>query len=586
MKRNAIWYKVGWGVLLIMLMMSCKKFVDPALIFEKEPENTKVKTRKVLIIAVDGLSGIALEKYTPQHIQKLLEHAKYTYAGLSDASSGDASTWATLLSGKSSAKHGVYGDSFEEDIDEDDPHGHNSSGQATGYITFFQRILEQGKRMRSFSATSWQELDDNALDYAETRIVKANDEEVKKTAIDTLKSTLTNTSFGVINFRGVNEAGKSGGFSLSNAAYKAAIDKIDGYIGEIKAAIEGRSTFENEDWLIVVTANHGGLGQGYGGASLEERKIPIILYNPNFVGQKMEAPALVNSMEIKTKDANMPTITAANTDIYDIKDDKEYTIMCKVKNNVKPTGGNHAVILGRVTHAYTGGNGWAFMIEGANTGKYRFYLADKNASNNQLQVVGSLAGEAGKWETLAVKLYKKDDGKRYAKFYVNGVAGEERDITTGRGSFQAPTANFFVGSGNVSSVGTFNGMVNNLVFVTKALSDEEIQSYNCLGTVDESTSFWSQTAGFWSMDDIGQRTFKNKVATSLDTDFKFPNGNYIWNLNAKWNCLSEQENAKFFIMNQYDIVPQIAYWMDIKPQDSWLLDGKLFLDKYEMEFLK
>jgi hypothetical protein len=107
-----------------------------------------------------------------------------------------------------------------------------------------------------------------------------------------------------------------------------------------------------------------------------------------------------------------------------------------------------------------------------------------------------------------------------------------------------------------------------------------------LGTVDESTSFWSQTAGFWSMDDIGQRTFKNKVATSLDTDFKFPNGNYTWNLNAKWNCLSEQENAKFFIMNQYDIVPQIAYWMDIKPQDSWLLDGKLFLDKYEMEFLK
>lgn len=582
-------YNKMWSLLITIVIVavgnSCRKFADPALIFEKEPENVVSKARKVLVISVDGLSGMELERYVPANIEKILVHSKYTFSGIADASTGDASTWATLLSGKTSTKHGVYGNSFDEDVDEDDPHGHNASGQGTGYITFFQRLLEQGKRLHSFSATSWKELDENAMAYAESRILKANDEEVMQASIDTLKSLVTDVSFGVINFRSVNEAGMSGGFSIDNPAYKASIDKIDAYIGDIKAAIESRPSYQKEDWMIVVTSNHAGIGKSYGGASFEERTVPIILYNTNFVGQKFEAPAFINSMVIRTKDANVPMIPAANTDIYDIKDGGEYTIMCKVKNNVKPGTTSHAVILGRVTHAYTGGNGWAFMIEGANTGKYRFYLADKNASNNQLQVLGAVAKDIGVWESLAVKIYKKDDGKRYAKFYVNGVAGSERDITTGRGSFQSPTANLFVGSGNVTSVGTFDGMVNNLVFVPKALSDEEIESYTCMATVDESTSFWSKTTGFWPMDEVGQRVFKNKKTTDLNTDFQFPNGSYNWSLHGIWNCLSEQENAKFFILNQYDIVPQLAYWMNVKPEDAWLLEGKVFLDKYEQEFI-
>lgn len=586
MRRNRILYKIGLGVSLLMTLVACQKFADPEMVFEKEPESNMQKARKVLLISIDGLSGLELKKYQPANIAKILEHAKYSYEGIADANTHDAASWTTLLSGKNSVKHGVLGNSFDnEEEGDDDDIEHEGSGVSTGYVSVYQRLLESGRRLKTLSISPWEELDHNLFNLSDENGVVASDEAVKDKAVDRIKNGESSLAFTVINFRDLNAAGIAGGFSMDNANYKSTLDRIDGYVGSILTAVSERKGSENEDWLIIVTANHGGIENSYGGATLEERKIPIIFYNPNFIKQQFSTPSLVNSLVINTKTANTPSVPAANTDSYDIKDGKEYTLMCKVKNNVKPGGSSHAVILGRVTHAYAGGNGWAFMIEGAGTGRYRFYLADKNASNNQLQVLGSTAGDVGTWETLAVKIYKKEDGKRYAKFYVNGIAGTERDITTGRGSFQAPTANLFVGSGNVTSIGTFDGMVNNFVFIPKALSDQEIQSYTCMDVVNENTPFWNDVTGFWPMDDVGQKVFKNHKATALDTDFKFSNATYGWNLGAMWNCLTEEENKQFKIIYQYDILTQVYYWLNIPTADSWGLEGEVFLDQYEQEFI-
>jgi glycerol kinase len=48
----------------------------------------------------------------------------------------------------------------------------------------------------------------------------------------------------------------------------------------------------------------------------------------------------------------------------------------------------------------------------------------------------------------------------------------------------------------------------------------------------------------------------------------------------------EEYMEKKQIINQYDILPQIAYWMEITPPEAWALEGKVFLDRYEAEFLK
>ena len=45
---------------------------------------------------------------------------------------------------------------------------------------------------------------------------------------------------------------------------------------DIIEAVEARKTYDTEDWLIIITTDHGGNGTGHGGPSFEERMTFII----------------------------------------------------------------------------------------------------------------------------------------------------------------------------------------------------------------------------------------------------------------------------------------------------------------------
>ena len=65
--------------------------------------------------------------------------------------------------------------------------------------------------------------------------------------------------------------GHSKGFSFNNPEYKEAFKTEDGYALESINAIKARETYETEDWLIIITADHGGIGTGHGKESIQER---------------------------------------------------------------------------------------------------------------------------------------------------------------------------------------------------------------------------------------------------------------------------------------------------------------------------
>ena len=552
-------------ILVTAFLASCKKFEDPALFFEEEPELVAQKARKVLIISIDGLSGLELKKDVPENIGKLLAHAKYTYEGMADANTGDASTWATLLSGISSNNHGIHGNSFEEELDEDDPHGDNSSGESIGFITFFQRVLEQGKNFKSFSATSVQILDENIMSYADFRILKNNDVEVKDAAINTLESE--NISFGVVNFRGVNDAGLTGGFNLDNPAYKKAIDQVDDYIGEIKTALESREEFEKEDWMIVVTANHGGRGNAYGGGSLEERKVPIIFYNTNFVGQEYEIPDFTNSF--KARNGINGTIPAADADRYNIGTSGEFTIQLKLL--MHQFGTLNGAIISKQNNTGNPDDGWSFIHNGG--------LGWRLKVKGTHVVAGTPTFEVGKWYTLTARIYM-DGATRKAQVFTDGALISDGTVGTVQGT---STANFNVGYSASYVGGTLIQSVKDVVIYDTALPVEYIQNNYCKSPVDN--TYASNMIGNWSMSDGTGNKLKNDVVGAPDFTL---NGTYAWEFMQSDFCkmlTGTVENENEMMVSSTDVLPQIAYWLGITPHDSWGLEGKLFLNQYEMEFL-
>ena len=78
-----------------------------------------------------------------------------------------------------------------------------------------------------------------------------------------------------------DEAGHGYGYYPYSKEYQDAVRTSDGYIGEVLAAIAARPMFANEDWLIVITADHGGWDRFHGQRCTQCYTIPFIVAGRN-----------------------------------------------------------------------------------------------------------------------------------------------------------------------------------------------------------------------------------------------------------------------------------------------------------------
>lgn len=83
--------------------------------------------------------------------------------------------------------------------------------------------------------------------------------------------------FVFIIYEDTDSAGHDFGFSFNNPRYKKAFNTEDAYGYEVIKAIEARENYEAEDWLIIVTSDHGGIGTGHGGPSIQERMTYVVM---------------------------------------------------------------------------------------------------------------------------------------------------------------------------------------------------------------------------------------------------------------------------------------------------------------------
>lgn len=575
-------YKYILGSMLVFTvccLMSCKKYFDPPLVFEKEEPQSITKERKVLLISIDGLVGTELNNYVPTNIGKLLEHSKYTFKSIADANTKDASTWTTILSGKNSAKHGVVTNNFDvEEGEDDDIHDHDGTGVSTGYISLYQRLLESGRILKTLSITAWEPLDHNLFNLSDENGVVASDEAAKVKAVDRIKNGEKDLGLAVVDFRDLNTAGVTGGFSMDNPNYKSTLDRIDGYVGEIVTAVEQRKSYAGEDWLIIITANHGGIDQTYGGATFAERMVPLILYNKNFMKFELDLPQIVNTLTMSKAGNDIP-IMKEDPNAYEIGKDGEFTIISKVKVSAFPT--TNSVLYGKTSHAYSGTKGWHLMVEG---GGRRFRYIMGNGTLIYVYPPGQLVID--QWHNVALKIYN-ENGKRMAVCYMDGAAGDAVDIT-GK-DLTAGSANpFFIGAGPAGkSYGIATAVISNLAFYNSALAESEIKAFKCKDDILPTESTYGSLKGFWKMDEGAGRELKNTITTATNTSF-LADAILNWNILPKWNCLTDEElkaEEKKKILYQYDITSQIFYWLNIKPAESWGLEGKVFLNAYETEFV-
>lgn len=572
MKRNTLKQlvcKLLFLTLGLIGLQACKKYPEPP-IFNEELVETKSVSRKVIVISIDGVTGAELKTIAPPTISSLLPTSKYSFATFRSAVATDAATWASMLMGVSYTKHQISMDDFQ-------PAG-DGSGMHEG-VTLRRNVLDlitSASGMKTALVTPWDNLREFAK-VADYTPVVSNDLAAKDSTIHLLNK-FTNIASTVVNFREVATAGAKGGYLASNATYKEAVLKADGYVKEILDAIKARKTYADEDWLVIVTTNHGG-------SSESPEKGFLVVSNPNFKQLELVKSGF-NTIQLT---GLAKAIVPNDNGLYDVGDKKDMTIQVQVRF---PQGKNFPGFLGKTTNGAPSDKtltGWAWLLNGSNY----YAVAGGTANGGTGREANYFGGEAvtGSWRTLTMTIKTKVNNadvvtERVLKLYSDGVLKTTQNILPKKSLATAGplTLGYNIIDGGYGGVPSFNA--SNLTYFNVALSDEEILQNLNLKDIKQHPRYTNLT-GYWKIDEAAEGSIINHAPNGYNMELT---GAYSWvNLgnDAPSQSIFEPPTGGYsYLPSSGDIGALMMYWTKTKIEPEFDINGYPFLKDFEIEFLK
>ena len=237
--------------------------------------------KKVLLIGIDGCRSDALTLANTPNIDQLIDNGVFipnASCSINNQRTRSGPGWSTMLTGVWFDKHGVTSNSFK-------------GSQIDKYPPFNVLMKRKNKNFKMASFIMWKPI--------EKHIIKGTGEYYKffsryndELAVAVSKHIVQSKEDVIfIDFDHVDRAGHIFGFNPKGKRYVNAIEKVDKYVGLIIESLQERNGYQNEDWLIIITSDHGGIKRNHGGQSIHEKTIPIILSGSSFKGKKITRKA-------------------------------------------------------------------------------------------------------------------------------------------------------------------------------------------------------------------------------------------------------------------------------------------------------
>lgn len=247
----------------------------------------KEAKKKVLFIGIDGLVWKTLTKENAPTLASLMKKSWVSTNAVAETPTWSANGWAALFTGVSVKKHKARNNSF------------NGSDFAN-YPSFFREIKKQQPDARTVSIASWEPIHDKIIDGADiTKKItetgenyEVSDAKNELAAIQELKNENPDVLF--CYFAYVDEAGHGSNYLPGTEMYMNAVKQIDQRVNNVLQALKDRPDSKKEDWLIVVSTDHGG-GDSHGGDSYAEQNAFIILNNKAIKSKLVAGDSLIGA---------------------------------------------------------------------------------------------------------------------------------------------------------------------------------------------------------------------------------------------------------------------------------------------------
>ncbi|MGY8987636.1 MAG: LamG-like jellyroll fold domain-containing protein [Flavobacteriales bacterium] len=502
--------------------------------------------KKVLLIGIDGCRADALELANTPTIDNLIANGVYSPDALNDDITISGPGWSAILCGVWSNKHLSIDNSFV-------------GTDYANYPPLFKRIEDFDANLHTVSICNWNPINDYIVqNYADYKLNVSSDLEVSNEAISYISSNDPDCMF--LHFDDVDHAGHASGFSPTVSQYITAIEEVDVLLAPIMQTISQRPNYTNEDWLILITSDHGGVGTSHGGTSIEHQNV-VVIASGNAIIQEIILKdssiifdsvynCLADTVELQF-DGDDDYVQTPSDPIYNFGTNQDFTIECRVRTN---TTGDVAIIGNKVW--YSGNNaGFVFSFKYPAGPEWKVNIGD-GTNRADINTGGLIADN--QWHTLSVSF----DRDGYMKMYEDGILLDSADIssigdiTTNAGLFFGTDINQdydFMGS--IAEVRVWNTLIN----------EQTIQNWHC-NHLDINHPNTNNLIGYWKLNEG-----TGNMAIDYWGGFGIPNGTIN---NSTWYTPDSTWIYDYSNTPRLTDVPVTALTHLCVPIDNnWQLDG-------------
>ncbi len=504
---------------------------------------------KVLIIGIDGVRSDALEAANTPNLDALISQAIYSPDALNDDITISGPGWSAIICGVWSDKHLVTGNNFDGNNYEDFP-------------SVIRRIEDYNSDFHTVSICHWGPINDHIIaDNADFKLNVSADADVESQAAAYLSVNDPDLMF--LHFDDVDGAGHGSGFTPDNPTYISTIEQTDIHVGGVLDAVRSRATYQEEDWLILVTTDHGGIGTSHGGNTFSEERVFFIASRFGLEPQVLRRDSLYEAATLDPCYDREETVffsgDGSQIQVPDHPDfsfgtSRDFTVECRVRTS----NSSDVSIVGNKDWDTGLNPGFVFSFVFPSGPEWKVNIGD-GTNRVDLHTGGTIADN--EWHTLSVTFDRDgmmemyEDGVWLGSADISGIG----DIDTGFGLlFGSDSEQDYPYAGYLSEVRVWDGV----------LTADEIANWHCRPLADTHSSY-DDLLGYWPLMD--------STADPVISDISGAQHDAM-NIGATWQAQDSVLMEDFSDTPRLVDIPVTAMQHLCVPiLEEWNLDGRAWL---------
>jgi hypothetical protein len=242
-------------------------------------EKSTVKAKRVILIGIDGMGVSGFQQARTPNLDQLVRRGALSFNTRGVMPTVSAPNWGSHLLGAGPEQHGITYNGWTTSHHTVMP---TETDEAGYFPSVFNLLHDQKPGVKTGFFYDWDALADLF------NLAKIDKVDYSRTYAQTFEKvtpwiTANDPGFTFIYIGHPDEVGHA--HQWGSAEYIQALEEVDAALGVFFDALKKAAMFE--DTYFIIVADHGGVGYGHGGLSMEEIEVPWIISGPGVIQNRM-----------------------------------------------------------------------------------------------------------------------------------------------------------------------------------------------------------------------------------------------------------------------------------------------------------